>query len=253
MRLAEKIIVITGAALGLGRAVATRFAREGATVVAVDIRESEGLALTELLVKHGRKSIFVHADVSDELAVKNVFELTVARFGRVDVLYNNAGVLPYDRDAAAHELALEAWDYVMNVNLRGAFLCAKYALPSMIERGRGSIIYVSSRTGLFGCAPKLTAYSASKAGIIGLTRVMAASYASRQIRVNSIIPGTMDTPMNGDVLANEQMREDYRKAVPLGRLGVPEDIEGLAVFLASDESSFCTGGLYTCDGGLTAV
>ena len=253
MRLSEKVAIVTGAAVGLGRAVAARFAREGATVVAADINEADGMALCDQLAKCGCKAVFVPTDVADEGAVKRLFDSTLARYNKIDVLYNNAAVLPYDRDAPAHELSVEAWDYVMGVNLRGAFLCAKYAIPSMMKQGRGSIIYVGSRTGLFGCAPKLTAYSTSKAGIMGLTRVMAATYAPYQVRVNSIIPGTMDTPMNGDLLSNEAMREEYRQAVPLGRLGVPEDIEGLAVFLASDEASFCTGGLYTCDGGRSAV
>jgi NAD(P)-dependent dehydrogenase (short-subunit alcohol dehydrogenase family) len=123
----------------------------------------------------------------------------------------------------------------------------------MLKQGGGSIINVGSPTGLYGCAPNLTAYSASKAGISGLTRVMAASYARDGIRVNVVIPGTMDTPMNDYLLVDEKRREQYRQAVPMGRLGSPGDIEGIAVFLASEESAYCTGGVYTCDGGLTAV
>jgi NAD(P)-dependent dehydrogenase (short-subunit alcohol dehydrogenase family) len=152
-----------------------------------------------------------------------------------------------------NELSLETWDYVMGVNLRGAFLCAKYAVSSMLQHGGGSVIFLGSPTGLVGCAPALTAYSTSKAGIMGLTRVMAAAHARDGIRVNSIVPGTMDTPMNAYILADPSARERYREAVPVGRLGTPQDIEGIAVFLASDESAYCTGGLFMCDGGLTAV
>jgi 3-oxoacyl-[acyl-carrier protein] reductase len=123
----------------------------------------------------------------------------------------------------------------------------------MLQNGGGSVIFLGSPTGLVGCAPALTAYSTSKAGIMGLTRVLAAANARNKIRVNSIIPGTMDTPMNAYVLADSEVREKYRDAVPVGRLGTPQDIEGIALFLASDESSYCTGGLYMCDGGLTAV
>ena len=123
----------------------------------------------------------------------------------------------------------------------------------MLKQGGGSIIHTGSPTGLTGCAPKLTAYSVSKGGIAGLTKVMAAAYARNNIRVNSVVPGTMDTPMNEYILSNTQVREEYRQAVPLGRLGLPEDMEGIAVFLASDESVYCTGGTYMCDGGLTAV
>lgn len=253
MRLSGKIAVVTGASVGLGRAVAARFARENASVVAADVNESDGMKLVEDLQAKGLEALFVPTDVSKECAVKHLFETTLEHYGRIDVLYNNAAVLLGDHDRPVHEISLETWDYVMSVNLRGAFLCAKYAVPSMLENGGGSIIYLGSPTGLTGCAPLLTAYSTSKAGIAGLSRVMAASYARNRIRVNSIIPGTMDTPMNCYILSDPAAREEYREAVPLGRLGTPEDIEGLAVFLASDESSYCTGGLYMCDGGLTAV
>jgi 3-oxoacyl-[acyl-carrier protein] reductase len=158
-----------------------------------------------------------------------------------------------DRDRPVHELDLETWDYVMSVNLRGAFLCARQVLPCMLKQGHGSIVFLGSPTGMVGCAPKLTAYSTSKAGVMGLTRVMAAAYARNSIRVNAIVPGTMDTPMNRYILSDEKLREEFREAVPLGRLGIPSDIEGIALFLASDESSYCTGALYMCDGGLTAI
>ena len=253
MRLRGKVAVVTGAAAGLGRAVAARFAREGALVVAADTNEAGGTTLAEQLKGQGWEAIFVRTDIAQESAVKNLFASTLSTYQRIDVLYNNAAVLSYTDDSPVHELSLETWDYVMGVNLRGPFLCAKYAVPSMLKQGGGSIIHLGSPTGLVGCAPKLTVYSTSKAGIAGLTRVMAAAYARDNIRVNAIIPGTMDTPMNGYLLSNEAMREEYREAVPMGRLGKPEDIEGLAVFLASEESAYCTGGFYMCDGGLTAV
>ncbi|MHB1936651.1 MAG: SDR family NAD(P)-dependent oxidoreductase [Acidobacteriaceae bacterium] len=253
MRLSGKVAVVTGAAVGLGRAVAARFAREGAVVVAADINEADGTTLAEQLREGGSEVLFVRTDVSDEGSVKRLIDASLARYKRIDVLYNNAGVLLPERDAPVHELSSEVWDYVMGVNLRGCFLCAKYTVPSMLRQGGGSIIQAGSPTGIVACAPRLTAYSASKAGIMGLTRVMAAAYARNQIRVNSIVPGTMETPMNDYFLADDSMRAEYCEAVPLGRLGQPEDIEGLAVFLASDESSYCTGGLYMCDGGLTAI
>jgi 3-oxoacyl-[acyl-carrier protein] reductase len=233
--------------------VAARFAHEGASVVAADTKEADGAALAQELKSQGLDAVFVHTDVSQECAVKALFETTLARYGRVDVLYNNAAILLPDRDRPINEISVETWDYVMGVNLRGGFLCAKYAVASMLDNGGGSVIFLGSPTGLVGCAPALTAYSASKAGIMGLTRVMAAAHARHGIRVNSIVPGTMDTPMNSYILSDEAARERYREAVPVGRLGVPQDIEGIAVFLASDESSYCTGGLYMCDGGLTAV
>jgi NAD(P)-dependent dehydrogenase (short-subunit alcohol dehydrogenase family) len=253
MRLSGKVAVVTGCAVGLGRAVATRFAQEGAAVVAVDINVQGGRAVTEQIRKDGGCGIFVRADIAQESEVTEVPRAALAEFKRIDVLYNNAAVLLHAGDARAHEVSLETWEWTMSVNLRGTFLLAKHVIPFMLKQGGGSIINVGSPTGLIGCAPNLTAYSTSKAGIYGLTRVMAASYARDGIRVNIVIPGTMDTPMNDYLLRDNKKREEYREAVPVGRLGVPGDIEGLAVFLASEESAYCTGGVYTCDGGLTAV
>ncbi len=197
--------------------------------------------------------MFVAADVASNEAVQNLFAAALARHKHVDVLCNNAAILLYDRDSEAHELSLDTWDSVMNVNLRGSFLCTKHVVPLMLSNGGGSIVYMGSPIGLYGCAPKLTAYSASKAGVMGLARVTAAAYAQKNIRVNAIVPGTMDTPMNHSVLSDQESRDQLCPAVPVGRLGKPDDIAGLAVFLASDESAYCTGGFYMCDGGLTAV
>lgn len=221
--------------------------------MAADVNETDGQALVAELKAEGLDAMFVRTDVSQECQVEALFESTFSRYGALNVLYSNAAVLLPDRDLPVHEISLDTWDYVMNVNLRGAFLCARHAVSSMLQNGGGSVIFLGSPTGLVGCAPALSAYSTSKAGIMGLTRVMAAAYARSNIRVNSIVPGTMDTPMNAYILADSAVREKYRDAVPVGRLGTPADIEGIALFLASDESSYCTGGLYMCDGGLTAV
>jgi NAD(P)-dependent dehydrogenase (short-subunit alcohol dehydrogenase family) len=253
MRLLGKVAVVTGSAVGLGRAVATRFAREGAIVVTADTNTQDGSAVVEQIRREGGSGTFLRTDIADEFEVKTLLDAASAEFGRIDILYNNAAVLLYDHDARAHEVSLETWDRTMNVNLRGTFLCCQHVIPFMLKQGGGSIINMGSPTGLSGCAPNLTAYSTSKAAIFGLTRVMAAGYARDRIRVNTVIPGTMDTPMNEVLLMDDEKREQYREAVPMGRLGVPSDIEGIAVFLASDESSYCTGGLYTCDGGLTVV
>jgi len=253
MRLKGKVSIVTGAAAGLGAAVASRFAREGSSVVAADIDESTGAALVEQIRGNGFEAAFVCADVSSEDSVRTLVEAALARHGRIDVLYNNAAILLAGRDLPAHEMDIETWDRILAVNLRGPFLCARQVLPTMLRQGSGCIVNTGSRTGLFGCAPNLTAYSTSKAGVIGLTRAMAAAYAGNNIRVNAIVPGTMDTPMNRYLLADPAARERYRSAVPLGRLGTGEDIEGLAVFLASDESAYCTGGVFMCDGGTTAV
>ena len=233
--------------------MASRYAREGATVVVADTNASDGSAVAEQIRQDGGNGIFIHTDVGEERDVTTLLQSVWDQFGRIDVLYNNAAVLFHDRDARAHELSLELWEQVMRVNLQGTFLCSKHVIPFMLKQGSGSIINLGSPTGMTGCAPNLTAYSTSKAGIYGLTRVMAAAYARDGIRVNIVIPGTMDTPMNAPLLQDEATREEFREAVPMGRLGRPCDIEGIAVFLASEDSSYCTGGLYTCDGGLTAV
>jgi NAD(P)-dependent dehydrogenase (short-subunit alcohol dehydrogenase family) len=253
MRLQGKVALVTGAAVGLGRAIAARFAHEGASVVAVDTNVAEGQDLVRELTDQGCDSTFIEADIANHDSVQRMFSTAIARYQHIDVLCNNAAILLYDRDCEAHELSLDTWDFVMNVNLRGSFLCTKYAIPIMLNNGGGSIVYMGSPTGLYGCAPKLTAYSTSKAGLIGLARVTAVAYAQKKIRVNAIVPGTMDTPMNRSVLSDQETRDQFSRAVPLGRLGKPDDIEGLAVFLASDESAYCTGGLYMCDGGLTAI
>src|SRR5579871_3416168 len=164
MRLSGKVTVVTGASVGLGRAVAARFAREGASVVAADVNEAKGEDLVAELKSAGLDAMFVRTDVAQECCVKALFDATVSRYGKVDVLYSNAAVLLPDRDLPIHEISLETWDYVMNVNLRGAFLCAKYAVSSMLQNGGGSVIFLGSPTGLVGCAPALTAYSTSKAG-----------------------------------------------------------------------------------------
>lgn len=253
LRLANKVAIVTGAAAGLGRAVAARFAREGAHVIAADKDTPRGESLAAELQYAGLSASFVHTDISDEKSVESLITATIVRHARIDILYNNAAILLADHDGPAHELSLDTWDLILRVNLRGPFLCAKHALPHMLRQGKGVIVNVCSRTGLEGCAPRLTAYSSSKAALIGLTRAMAIAYARSGIRVNAIIPGTMDTPMNRYLLSGDASRDRYRSAVPMGRLGRREDIEGLAVYLASDESAYATGALYMCDGGTTAV
>jgi len=179
-------------------------------------------------------------------------EKTLAQLGRIDVLCNNAAVLFFDREAPAHELSSEVWDRTMGVNVRGYWLTSKYVIPAMLRNKSGSVIHVASPTGIYGFA-RLTAYSASKGGVLGLMRAMAADYAPEGIRVNAIIPGTIDTPMNAQEFSSPEARERYAVITPARRLGTPQDLAGMAAFLASNDSEYCVGGIFTVDGGLTAI
>lgn len=252
MRLKGKVAIVTGGGAGLGKAVAVRYAAEGARVVVSEINSADGESTVEDIRRAGGAAVFVRTDTSCEADVESMISTAVREFGEIDILYNNAGVLFHKKEARAHELTNEIWDRTISVNLKGYWLCSKYAIPSILRKGRGSIIHVASPTGLFGFA-KLTAYCTSKGGVFALMRAMAVDYAPDNIRVNAIVPGTMDTPMNAEFLTDPQVRAELIAKAPLARLGAADDVSGLAVFLASDESAYCTGGIYTVDGGQTAA
>lgn len=217
-----------------------------------EINQAAGESAVRAIRAAGGEALFVPTDVADEAQVHSVVEQTLARYKKIDVLCNNAGVLFFREEAPAHELSNDIWDRTMAVNLRGYWLTSKHVLPAMLRQGSGSIIHVASPCGLYGFT-RLTAYSASKGGVIGLMRAMAADYAPSHIRVNAIIPGTIDTPMNAVELADPATRQKYAEIAPARRLGTPEDLAGIAVFLASEDSGYCVGGIFTVDGGLTAV
>ena len=253
MRLQNKVAIVKGGGAGMGLAVAKAYAREGAKVVIAEIKPSDGEAAVNAIRAAGGEAIFARTDVAKASDVEAMVAQAVQHFGGVDVLYSNAAIQLVGKDARAHELSEEIWDRTYSVNIRGVWLCAKYVIPSMLHRGGGSIINVASPTGLVGCAPGYTAYSSSKGAVYGLTRVMAADYARDKIRVNAVVPGATETPLTKEIFADDATREGLIKSTPLGRLGQPEDVVGLAIFLAADESAYCTGGTYMVDGGLTAI
>jgi NAD(P)-dependent dehydrogenase (short-subunit alcohol dehydrogenase family) len=252
MRLPDKVALITGAGSGIGRRTAERFAAEGARVVVADVNLDDGKNTVEGIKQAGGSALFVEANVTQSESVKSMLEQAVNWGGRLDILFNNAGVGgPTDRPVT--ELPEEVWDHRLGVNLRGVFLCSKYAIPYLIQNGGGAIINSSSVAGLRGnTRVPSTAYTVSKTGVIGLTLQLAVDYARHQVRVNAICPGPILTPILDPYMKDPVLRERFISGIPLGRMGSTDDIANLVLFLASDESSWMTGSIITIDGGVTA-
>jgi NAD(P)-dependent dehydrogenase (short-subunit alcohol dehydrogenase family) len=248
-RLDGKICVITGAASGIARAAAGAFVREGATVGLVD-RNEQGLA--EATAEMVGNAFPLVTDVTDESSVEQAFSEVNRRHGRLDVLYTCAAVQLIGEDAPVHELSLDVWERTHAVNLRGVFLSCKHGARLMIDAGHGgSIINCGSPTGLTMCGAGWHAYSSSKAGVMGLTRVMAADLAPYGIRVNGVVPGSIRTSLTKPLFDDPETAEKLRALHPIGRAGEPEDMAGIAVFLASDDSKFATGAHFFVDGGIS--
>jgi NAD(P)-dependent dehydrogenase (short-subunit alcohol dehydrogenase family) len=249
-RLENKTVLVTGAGSGIGRSVALRFAREGARVVFAD-RDSAAAADAAAAAKgRGRASAM---DISDERAVEAAFGELSADGWSPDVVVANAGVQLFGKDAKVADLDLEHWRRTIDVNLTGTFLTVKHAVRSMLGSGGGSIILTGSPTGLNGEGADFTAYSASKAGIHGLGRTVAAAYARQNIRVNTVVPAYTETGLVAAISGDPKSRAAIIGRIPVGRAGSPEDIEGIMVYLASDESAFATGALFSIDGGMTTL
>jgi len=252
MKLKDRVAIVTGASKGIGKGIATIFSREGASVVLTDWDEEAGKKTAEEIRRSGGDAFFLRCDVSDEEQVKAMILATIAKYGRINVLVNNAGVGVYKTvlDATSEE-----WDRCLAVNLKGVFLCSKYAIPHIKAAGGGAIVNIASvhsYQNVGGTAP----YAASKAGVVALTRVMAIDYGRDKIRVNAICPGWIDTPLIRNIFDGaadpEKAKREVERRQILGRLGTPEEVGEAAAFLASDEASYITGASLMVDNGMTA-
>jgi NAD(P)-dependent dehydrogenase (short-subunit alcohol dehydrogenase family) len=240
-RLAGKVCVITGVAGGIGSATAAAFEREGAHVVGVDLRE------------HDLGELSLSADITSEDAVRDLYATARERFGRIDVLFNNAGISPTD-DASVLDTTLETWERVQSTNLRTVFLCCKHGIPHLLESGGGSVINVASFVARMGAATSQISYTASKGGVLSLSRELGVEFAKRGVRVNALCPGPVDTPLLRELYASDPVAAQRRMVhVPMGRFAAADEIANAVLFLASDESSYVTAAEFLVDGGLSGA
>ncbi len=246
MSLSGKVAIITGAARGIGRACAERFAREGAKIVVADIDQARGQETAAAISGGGTETLFVACDVGDSVQVDRLIAASVDAFGALDVLVNSAGVL---HNSDFLDVTEQDFDQVIRVNLKGPLLVGQAVARQLIDQGRGGAIVNLSSVGAVLAAPFQAAYNVSKGGVAQLTRVMALSLAPHGIRVNAIGPGTIGTDMTNDLLRDDDLRRRILSRTPLGRIGDPAEVAAVAVFLASEEASYITGQTVYCDGG----
>jgi len=251
MRLADKVCVITGGGGGMGRVAALMFAQEGAKVVVAEVSQEAGDGTVQAVTDAGGQASAVETDVSKEDDARAMVQHAIDTYGRIDVLYNNAGIMP----AADHSVVdtdVAIWDKVMAVNVRGVFLGCKFAIPRMVEQGSGSIINIASFVALLGCSVPQDAYTSSKGAILSLTRSLAVQFGPNGVRSNAICPGPVETPLLMDWLVKDEEAKRIRLARnPTGRFGKPEEIVNIALYLASDESRWTNGASLVVDGGIS--
>ncbi len=252
-RIEGKRAIVTGAGSGIGRATSVLLAREGATVGLIDVEPQSAQATADVVAASGGEALVLSADVTDEEQVARAVETAVERWGGLDVVVANAGVQLFGQDDRVDRLELEVWERTLAVNLTGIFLTCKHGVRALLASGGGSVVLTGSPTGLFGLAPGFAAYSSSKAGVYGLARVMANEYAAEGIRVNVVLPGFTDTPLVRSIMANPAGRDELVRGIPLRRPGTAEEVAAMILFLASEESSYATGGAFFVDGGITAI
>lgn len=245
-RLKGKVAVITGAASGIGKATTLRFAQEGAKVCVADVSDGAGQELADQI-----DGLYVHADVTSADDVQNMYRETAERFGGIDILFNNAGISPND-DGSILDTSVEAWDRVQNVNLKSVFLCCKFGIPYLLKRGGGSVINTASFVAIMGAATSQISYTASKGGVLAMSRELGVQFAREHVRVNALCPGPVNTPLLRELFAKDQKKAARRLVhLPGGRFAEPEEIAAAALFLASQDSSFITATPFMVDGGLS--
>jgi NAD(P)-dependent dehydrogenase (short-subunit alcohol dehydrogenase family) len=247
-RLDGKVAVITGAAGGIGRASATRFAAEGAHVVVADVLDEPGEALAGEI-----GGLYVHADVTDPASVEAMYEAAISHFGGLDVCFNNAGISPVD-DGSILETDLDVWRRVQEVNLTSVYLCCKSGIARLLEHGGGSVINTASFVAILGAATSQVSYTASKGGVLSMSRELGVQFARQGVRVNALCPGPVNTPLLQELFAKDPERAARRLVhIPMGRFGEPEEIAAAAAFLASDDASFITASTFLVDGGISGA
>jgi NAD(P)-dependent dehydrogenase (short-subunit alcohol dehydrogenase family) len=247
-RLVDRVAVVTGGASGIGRAMCERFAREGAKVAVVDLDEVPGGEVAAAV-----DGIFVKADVTSSDEVEMCYGEVAARWGQIDICCNNAGISPPDDDSIL-DTGLEAWERVQQVNLTSVYLCCKHALPHLLARGQGSIINTASFVAVMGAATSQISYTASKGGVLALSRELGVQFARQGVRVNALCPGPVNTPLLQELFAKDPERAARRLVhIPMGRFGEASEIAAAAAFLASDDASFVTASAFLVDGGISAA
>lgn len=252
-RLQGKRAIVTGGGSGIGRGASVRLAEEGAAVGVLDINFNGAQETVDIIAGAGGTAVAVQVDVTAEDQVAKGIQRVAALFGGLDTVIANAGVMLFGRDTIATDLDLGSWQHCIDVNLTGMFLTCKYGLRALLQNDGGSVTITCSPTGSYGCAPTYTAYSASKAGTLGLMRILAIDYAKKNIRVNAILPGTTNSPLVSTLMENVETRAEFLAKIPLGRAADTHEIGNVIAFLASDEASYVTGAAWYADGGLTAI
>lgn len=252
MRLANKVALITGGSSGIGRETALLFAKEGAKIVVSDVNDAEGQQTVDLIAAEGGEAIYIHADVSKAADCEAMVALAEEKFGKLNILFNNAGIMHSDDDnAMTTEEAI--WDLTMNINAKGVFMGCKYGIPAIKRAGGGSIINTASFVAILGAATPQIAYTASKGAVLSMTRELATIHAREGVRVNALCPGPLRTELLMKFLNTEEKKQRRLVHIPMGRFGEAKEMAYAALFLASDESSYVTGTDFLVDGGITSA